>query len=257
MSDSSSGPTLDIKKAIQESTSEVRVADLQKKGFKQVKVLNKAVVTKLIHEAVDRVIASRSEEITQEERRRIVEQTQSRIEDISRQRSQVEGTLLEQLESARHRIAELEARANTESVKAKEAEVEELRRKLADRERQISDLQQGGGAASPVLEGLMMAIVDRFKQEQPVQGGNMSQLQASIEGLADKISRIGAVGGIGGDLSAADKEVVLERLFARDDQDTMESNVSEVKVKQAKASGVKSTLNKLKALQQGGTQDGE
>ena len=55
----------------------------------------------------------------------------------------------------------------------------------------------------------------------------------------------------------SDVDVVLERLFSREGGEEMESNVSAVKVKEAKARSVNSTLNKLKALQQGGTKDGE
>src|SRR5262245_55966733 len=47
---------VDIKRVISGSTSEVALADLSKKGFKQVKVLNQATIIKLIGQAVDQVM---------------------------------------------------------------------------------------------------------------------------------------------------------------------------------------------------------
>jgi alanyl-tRNA synthetase len=234
------------------------------------------MIAKFIHEAVDRVIASRAEAITKEERKRIVEQTQSRIEDLTRQRSQVEGSLLEQIESFKTRIAELEkslaqARAGadnvaasrlTETVKEKEREVEVLRRELSDRDRQIGELNQklheaSSHRGSPAVEGLIVALLNKFNEQAQAQPNqNFAQLQASIEGIAERISRLGSVGG-GGGAEIVDKEVIIERLFARDTGEAMESNVGEVKVKQARSRGVKNTLSKLKALQQGGSKDGE
>jgi len=53
-----------------------------------------------------------------------------------------------------------------------------------------------------------------------------------------------------------DKEVNLDALFATSGEGAVESNVSKVKVKQAKAGDVRDALARLKKMQKGG-EDGE
>jgi chromosome segregation ATPase len=261
--------TVDIKQALRKSTSDVPLADLAKKGFKNVKVLNREVIARLIQEAVDRVIFSREREVTSEERRRYIEESKSQFEQLARQRSQVENQLLAQIEEQKQRLVLLENaetefrkrqeefdalrvenRRQSETIKYQEKEVEKLKRELADRE--------PGSGQKNMMESLMAALLNKM-QEQPqqAQGGlELSQIQAGIEGLAQKIANLRLAGGASGS-DIVDKEVILERLFSRDEGTSMESNVSNVKVKEAKAGGLKHTLNKLKALQQGGTKDGD
>ena len=61
----------DIEGVISSSTSEVALSELSKKGFKQVKVFNQAVITRLITAAVDQVITARSKNINRDERNKI------------------------------------------------------------------------------------------------------------------------------------------------------------------------------------------
>ncbi|MBI4601100.1 MAG: hypothetical protein HY721_03980 [Planctomycetes bacterium] len=108
--------TLDIQKVISTSTSNVSIDDLTRKGFKQVKVLNQALITKLIGEAVDRVLLDRSKAITRDERDKVIKEARTQFEDLAKQR----------LEKERSRIDELAA-ANG----ALKAELETLRKRLA------------------------------------------------------------------------------------------------------------------------------
>lgn len=279
MTEETAAPALDLKSALRKSTSKVAVEDLQKKGFKQVKVLNKATIERLIVGIVDQVIASREEAISKEERKKVLDVAQSQIETLAKQRSKVETTLLSQIESLRQQNGELEAALSvaqsggavqnriveltnsvdelTETVKEREADVERIRRRLQDRDEEIAELRNRpdvGGGTAPSLEDVLVSVFERYKPQlgSGSGGGDLSGLQGSIEAIADKINRMSV-----GDSDVVDKDVVLERLFSREGGEEMESNVSAVKVKEAKARSVNSTLNKLKALQQGGTKDGE
>lgn len=318
-------PSFDIKKALQDSTSDVSVDELQKKGFRQVKVLDKAMILRLIRDSVDRVIASRAEELSKKDREWVIHEAEIKIREFTRKRFSVEEGLAAQVDEHRDRASALEkdlgdtraeaekartqngkefvearrrlealekevasardrveksdaVRAEhektidqlnqsvdrlTETVKDREKEVEELRQQFAERDQQIGELRQEpeepSGPPTPSLEGLLVALLDKF-QDQPQQeqsGQGLSALQSSIAGLADKINMLGAGGGGGGGVGVIDKDVLLERLFSRDTGTEMESNVANVSVKHAKASGVKNTLDKLRALQQGGSKDGD
>jgi chromosome segregation ATPase len=101
--------TLDIQRVISTSTSNVSIDDLSKKGFKQVKVLNQAVITKLIAEAVDRVLVERSKEISREERDKVIKEAKTQFESLAKQRLEKERGRIEELETANHSLsAEIE-----------------------------------------------------------------------------------------------------------------------------------------------------
>lgn len=90
--------TLNIQRVISTSTSSVSIDDLNKKGFKQVKVLNHAVIAKLIGEAVDRVLEERSKSISRDEREKVIKEAKSQFETLAKRK----------LDKERHRIEELE-----------------------------------------------------------------------------------------------------------------------------------------------------
>ncbi len=101
--------TLDIQKVISTSTSSVSLDDLNKKGFKQVKVLNQAIITKLIGEAVDRVLSERSKEISKEERDKVIKEARTQFETLAKKRLEKERGRIEELEHANNSLtAELE-----------------------------------------------------------------------------------------------------------------------------------------------------
>lgn len=299
------GSGLDIKKVIQKSTSEVAVSDLAKKGFKQVKVLNRKVIARLIVEAVDQAIFSRASQIGEKEREKVIKESQAKFEEIAKEKLAKDKKLIE-LEAARETAqsqvgkiedelaevrAQLEQRDKTieelrgqlsergvqigalrEKVSATVSsggEVDALRAQICERDqelhevrKQLAELQsQPAPAAAPdnsLMESLAARLLDKLtEQRQPEEGtGQMGDIKASIDGLVDKISRMGTVAAGGGGAGVVTTEADLDRLFDRDDDTGMESNVKQVKVKEAKAGGVKGTLARLKELQKGGS-DGE
>src|SRR5262245_45197669 len=87
---------LDIKKVISTSTASVSLDDLNKKGFKQVKVLNQAVITRLIAEAVDKVLEARKREITKEEREKVIKEARGQFEAMAKERLEKERSRIEE-----------------------------------------------------------------------------------------------------------------------------------------------------------------
>ncbi len=227
---------VDIRGVISGSTSDVALSELSKKGFKQVKVLNQAVIQKLISEAVDRVISNRAQKIGREEREKVIHESKSQFEALAKERIQRE----------RDRIGELE-RANESLL----TETEDLRRRLKESEAEIQRLSQQGGGT----EALMESLLERLQGMPGAAGGNLGQMEKSLEAIASKLERLQA--GSGGGTEVVDKEVLLDALFRTSGGIEAESNMAQVKVKEAKAGGVKGTLAKLKALQKGGGKDGD
>jgi chromosome segregation ATPase len=355
--------SVDIQKVFTKSVSQVSVDALSKKGFKQVKVLNQATVLRLIGEAVDSVLTSRSKKISEQEREKVISESRAQFESLAKQRLEKErsriealamqnralegeletqkkraatimevqaerdqakarvGALEENLGRAKRAASELEealAAKSTEAAqlkaqlgsKAEEAarlerqataDAEEHRRKLrelqdqlheksatavrageetvklreeffsgqrrlaelagllAAKEQEIGQLRNAAPVeaipSEAMMDRLFLAISDQMKSVAESSSG-VGDLKRSLEGLSQKISRMGKGGGE--EWSKMD-DSTLEAYFektAGTDTD-VESNVSKVKVRQAKAGAVKGALAKLKELQQAGGEDGE
>ncbi len=230
---------LDIKKVISGSTSNVPIAELTRKGFKHVKVLNQAMITRLITEAVDRVISRRSRSMGKEEREKIINESMGQFETLARQR----------LARERDRISELE-RANGTLL----TENDGLRQRLVALEEETGRLRSGTGQEGGSPERFAAAILERLQGLGGAAGGDLSALQKSITDIAAKLDRLPGRGA--SDVEVVDKEALIEALFRVDSPEASDSNITKVKVKEAKAGGVKDTLAKLKALQKGG-KDGD
>ena len=226
---------VDINKVISGSTSDVAITELTKKGFKHVKVLNQGMITRLISEAVDRVIDRRFKTAGKEDREKIIHESMAQFEAMAKER----------LARERDRISELE-RANATLL----AENESLGRRIHEREEEIRQLQGGEGAGADKLSA---AILEKLQGMGGAPGGDITALQKSIQAIAAKLDRLpGKVS----EAEVVDKEALIDALFRVDSPDAAESNIDKIKVKQAKAGGVKDTLAKLKALQKGGS-DGD
>jgi hypothetical protein len=226
---------LDIRRVISGSTADVPVAELSRKGLKNVKVLNQGTITRLITEAVDKVISDRSKAIGREERQKVIHESQSQFEALAKDRVKHE----------KDRISELE-RANDSLLR----ETEDLRRRLAEKDAEIGKLKSSPPSEGFVPERFAEALIARIGSMKSTSGGgDVSELQKSIQSIAAKLDRLPA--GKGPDGAPVDEEAMIDALFRVDTEDK-DTNVAQIKVKEAKAGGVKDTLAKLKSLQKGG-----
>jgi chromosome segregation ATPase len=296
--------TVDIKKVISTSTSNVSLEDLTKKGFKRVKVLNQAVISKLIAQAVDTVLEERAKRISKEEREKVIDEARSHFETLAKERLEKERhrideltssnqTLSSELDTVRKRLSasievqaerdqamsrlqalenestrvkreliefqELFTKKKTEVIglqaelSAKTAEIERLTRKAASLQEDL-DAKASKGDAS--MEKILAVLNERLQAAS--QPADVSKIMLSLDTLSRRLGNLG--GGGGGVGSGEDpeliKDFVLGSLFDKEKGGAVESNVSKVKVKQAKAGDVKGALARLKKLQKGG-EDGE
>jgi len=204
------GECLDIQGAIEKSTSEVSLKDLTRKGFKHVKVLNHAAITRLISEAVDRVISSREREISASERQRVIDESRrefdslarSRIEEQSRvgQLSAENETLRAEMEGLRRRVdAAAEVQAERDRVLASEKAlllaVEDYRARCAEKEQSHAALEardrERQHAADARTESLNLEIAvlrERVSEADRSFAKSEGQLDAKNEEIA-RLSR--------------------------------------------------------------------
>lgn len=205
--------TFNIREVISRSTSDVAISELAKQGFQKVKVLHKDTVDSLVREAVDRVVQKQLAKLSEEDRERIYAESKAEFDQLARQHQDREN----ELESLRAQVAALQA------------EEQQLRVRLAEREAELSAVERGGA--------------DRDE---------LSSLKSSIEALATQLAR-GGGGGAGGNVDV-DPGAAIESLFTRLGEMEVDSNLDKVKSKKAKAAGVANSLSKLKSLQNGGSE---
>lgn len=176
--------TVDIKKVISTSTSNVSLEDLSKKGFKRVKVLNQAVITKLIAEAVDTVLEARAKQISKEERDKVIGEARGHFETLAKER----------LEKERHRIDEL-----TSSNQTLSSELDTVRKRLgasievqAERDQAMNRLQALENESSRVKRELIEFQELFHKKKTEVIGlqAELAAKTAEIERLTRKATTI-------------------------------------------------------------------
>ncbi len=220
-----------VQDAIRQSATDMEIDELSRRGLRKVKVLDKETVFRLIDEAVERVVEERLELATAHERQQMQQEARQEFQRLVRERHE---------------------RVQQQVDERVEAEVEEYQQRIAELENQVL---QGNipGAASVDPETLGALIRDAVAQAQSQQSntGNeeIAALQKSIEGLAK------SVGTGGGSRSQqpvdAPSEEALQAFFSRNTEGDVESNISNVEVKNAKADGVHQNLAKLRSLKKG------
>ncbi len=210
---------IDIKKVIQSSTSDMTLDSLSKKGVKQVKVLDQATIARLMSDAVDRVLAERSQHMTTAERDQIVEEAR-----------------------AQFKVDDLKKRLQTRND-----EIAHKDQKLVELQTELETMRSKGSGDGGLAQVLTLLSA---KLQQPSESGG-SGMSKALEALTRKIENLPAGGGGGGGGAAPiPDEIALDFLINQADE--IESNIDNVKLKQAQAGDVKGALAKLKKLQKGG-----
>lgn len=216
---------IDIKKVIQGSTCDMTIDSLTKKGVKQVKVLDQATITRLISQMIDKVLEERTQDVSQTERERIIEETRIQLNVDS---------LKKGIQAANDEIAH------------KDRRIAELHGLLQAKETELTELRQKGDGGMEQVLALLTAQMEKSGASSG--GGDVAE---AIAALTKKIEHLQVAGGGGaGHSAAAPDDVALDFLVKQGD--TLETNLEDVKVKQATAGDVKGALARLKKLQKGG-----
>src|SRR5688500_12701958 len=156
---------LDVRKVIEKSTSKVSLRDLEKKGFRQVKVLRAGDINQLIFKAVQNVLAKapKGAGMSEEERERIVREARA---DVDAQMAQ-----MREMQSESQRIEEahknLEAKLAevNKQLAAEKAAVQRDRQAFQQERQQLFDKGMAGQqAAEQKYQGQLEELRERLMQ---------------------------------------------------------------------------------------------
>ena len=134
---------LDVRKVIEKSTSKVSLRDLEKKGFRQVKVLRAGDINQLIFKAVQNVLAKQPRGaggMSEEEKQKVLAEAKAEVDRqlAETRRAAAEAQRIEEekerIEEARKRLEEKVAELNRQMLAEKKAFQEE--KKAFEREKQ-------------------------------------------------------------------------------------------------------------------------
>lgn len=176
---------LDVRKVIEKSTSKVSLKDLEKKGFRQVKVLRAGDINQLIFKAVQNVLAKQPRGVmSEEERERIMAEARA---DFDRMMADKKDLLAKQNEiqqgyqNLQNRLAEVNNQLNAE----KQAILRERQQFERDKQALMESSLQGQQVAAANYEGQLQDLRSRLQQaEQRAQ-----QAEARANESRDSVSR--------------------------------------------------------------------
>ncbi len=213
---------ISVQDALRQSATDVDIDELTRRGLRKVKVLDKATVFRLIDEAVNRVVEERLQAATAQERQQIQQQARQEFQHLVKSHQE---QMQEQVDH----------------------QVEEYQLRIRQLEKQVLDGAVPGAAAmdKEMLAAMIREAVAEATPRGGTTSGDLSALQQSIESLAKKVGSAS-----GRNVIEAPTEEALTALFARK-TDGVETNISNVEVKNAKANGVNKNLAKLRSLKKG------
>jgi chromosome segregation ATPase len=146
----------EVRKIIESSTSKVSLRDLEKKGFRKVKVLRSNDIDDLIRRAVTAVVASEqgadgrvTEEIVERSRqelKQLMATTQAQMAERNELVEQNE-RLLSEVKELRSQLAQADeqrrrAEDGASRVRGLDSRMQDVTQRLADREREVSELRR-------------------------------------------------------------------------------------------------------------------
>ena len=144
----------DVRRAIEQSSSKSTLQELAKKGIHRVKVLDESMINKLIGDAVERIISTKTNLLSSDDRAKLIEASRKELDRLMRehQSSKDKAELAEQSQASlastvenltnqlktAQRLAEDTAKQRYEDGKAvMRAEVDDMKRKMSSMEADI------------------------------------------------------------------------------------------------------------------------
>jgi chromosome segregation ATPase len=137
----------DVRRAIEQSSSRSTLQELAKKGIHRVKVLDESMINKLIGEAVERIVSTKTNLLSSDDRQKIIEASRKELDRLMKEHQQSKDkaelmerdkqslateieNLQEQVKQTR-KLAEEQAKQRYEDGKAMvKAELEDMKRRM-------------------------------------------------------------------------------------------------------------------------------
>ncbi|HZL73494.1 MAG TPA: hypothetical protein VFC86_13610 [Planctomycetota bacterium] len=232
----------DVRKAIDQSASKSTLQELAKKGIHRVKVLDEAMIQKLIRDAVENILGARGGNLSGAERDQVVKQSRQELDRLIKEFNSTKDTL----------TADKAALATRES---------ELRAEFAQREREYNKRIQDEMQKNSDMAQKMASSLENSRTHEDELVKKMEVLfTKSLEGLNKKLTDLrlrslagGSGGGGGGGgyegVELRPSQATIEGLFAQE----LESNVKAMEKGEGKTAGkLGSALDRLKNMRGGG-----
>src|SRR5213075_1980278 len=144
----------DVRRAIEQSSSKSTLQELAKKGIHRVKVLDESMINKLIGDAVERIISTKTNLLSGEDRQKLIEASRKELDRLMKehQSSKDKAELAEQSQASlastvenlqnqlktAQRLAEDTAKQRYEDGKnVMRAEVDDMKKKMSSMEADI------------------------------------------------------------------------------------------------------------------------
>ncbi len=206
---------IDVKKVIEQSASKTTLQELAKKGIYRVKVLDEAAITRMIGEAVQRIVSTKTDLLSETDRTKLVEASRKELDKLMKefQESKDRAELMEkdkaalateienlqkQLQIQRKYTDELAKQRYEEGKAFVQSQVDELRAQLADARREGGD--EARRAQQSVIEEVRRQAGEReteirrhaetrFQEGVQSQHGLLSELQRRISETEHRIAQ--------------------------------------------------------------------
>ncbi|HEV3026733.1 MAG TPA: hypothetical protein VG457_04130, partial [Planctomycetota bacterium] len=144
----------DVRRAIEQSSSKSTLQELAKKGIHRVKVLDESMINKLIGDAVERIISTKTNLLSSDDRQKLIEASRKELDRLMKEHQtskdkaelaeQSQATLASSVENLQNqlktaqRLAEDTAKQRYEDGKnVMRAEVDDMKKKMSTMEADI------------------------------------------------------------------------------------------------------------------------
>lgn len=222
---------LEVKQALVERSRTADLDEFRSKGRSKVRVIRADQIAALISEAVERAVQD-SGLVSAEQAREVVEASRRQFRDVVAER---------EAEVAR-------AREQQEELERLREENAELRRRL---EESAESAAGAGGLGQEAILALMKEVAElKANMQQPAAqttapdlGAVLGELTGALNERLDKMSRK-----MGISTAVEAEEVKLDGLFRDEGDESLESNIDAVDVKQKTQGGIGSAVERLKKL---------
>ncbi len=199
----------DVRRAIEQSSSKSTLQELAKKGIHRVKVLDESMINKLIGDAVERIISTKTNLLSSDDRAKLIEASRKELDRLMRehQSSKDKADLAEQSQASlaatvenltnqlktAQRLAEDTAKQRYEDGKAvMRAEVDDMKRKMSSMEADIEkrvrrevDLEYQAKMANERI------LIEQMKTEAATKQAQMiEEMRKSDEELFKRMSEL-------------------------------------------------------------------
>jgi hypothetical protein len=199
----------DVRRAIEQSSSKSTLQELAKKGIHRVKVLDESMINKLIGDAVERIISTKTNLLSSDDRQKLIEASRKELDRLMKEHQvtkdkaelmeQSQGTLATTVENLQNqlktaqRLAEDTAKQRYEDGKnVMRAEVDDMKKKMstmeADIEKRVRREVELEYAAKMANERI---VIEQMKTEAATKQAQMiEEMRKSDEELFKRMSEL-------------------------------------------------------------------